>query len=126
MSGGTLTPAHPIGVEDGGYVVRAGTIAASVDILPYHASSTRLARMAKGVVLPLLVSVAWMGAPVPAVRRVFADAAISRSALADLNWPVDLDEFFFTEETANAAEVRALNALLELPLMTGFELDLPE
>jgi hypothetical protein len=128
MTGGTLTASHPFGLQDGGYLIRSGTIAASVDALPDHASSTRrLAEVTRGAMLPLLVGIASVGSAPTEVLRVFSDAAISQSgAMMGSPWLLDLDGFVVTRESADAAEVRALNALLSLPVTTGLELDLPE
>jgi hypothetical protein len=128
MSADSTSHARPIGVQEGEYVVRSGTIASSYDALPYHPSSTwKVTRLAKDAVLPILVGMASFGAPVtPGVRRVFSGAAISRSAVCGVEWLLDGDEFYFTEEAADIAEVRALNALLNLPLSTGLEIEFPE
>ena len=123
----TLSASRPVGFEEGGYVVRADP-SSSIATLPYPDSSTRsVYRLTGRFVLPMFASLAAMGSPVvPGVRRVFSSAAISRSALVGEHWLLDVDAFYFTEESAAAAEVRALNALLHLPTSTGLELDLPE
>ena len=131
---GTLTIARPLGPEPGDYVVRSATTAATIDHLPYRDSATRsLSRMTRDVMLPLVSGVALIGvgaigaAAVPGLRRVFSAVAVSRSAFAQDTWLAEIDDaFYVTEESADAAEVRALNALLNLPTTSGFELDLPD
>ena len=129
MIGGTLSARQPFGFQDGGLVIRSGTVAASVDVLPDHASSTqRLAQVTRGAMLPLLVGMMSFGGGATEVLRIFSDAGISQSpAMVGSPWLLDFDGFVFTQESAGAAEVKALNALLEdLPVTTGLELDLPE
>jgi hypothetical protein len=123
----TLSGARPLGLEEGDFVVRAEP-ASTVDRLPDHASATSsLSRMTRNAMLPLLFGLASFAAPAaPGVRRVFSTSAISRSAVAGQHWYLALDAFQFTEEVADAAEVRALNALLMLPITSGLELDLLE
>jgi hypothetical protein len=127
MNHGTRSGARSLGLAEGDYIVRADPTS-TVDVLPDHASSTHsLARITKNAMMPLLFGLASFGSPaVPGVRRVFSDAAISRSAVADYAWLLVMDAFQFTEEAANPEEVRALNALLSLPVSSGLELDLFE
>jgi hypothetical protein len=123
----SLSAARPLGLEEGGYVVRTES-SSSIDALPYHESSTRsLTRMTRSAMLPLLFGLASIGTPaVPGLRRVFSAAAISQSAFAGGQWLLGFDGLYFTDEPADVAEVRALNALLHLPTTSGLELDLPE
>ncbi len=124
---GTLSETPRFEWEQGDYVVRAEPTA-TVDVLPYRDSATSsLSRATRNVMLPLLFGVASFGSPVvPAMRRVFSGASITRSAVAHSEWLLRTDLFYFTEERADPVEVRALNALLHLPIATGLELDLPE
>ncbi len=125
----TVTSHRPLGLEGGAYVIR-GESASTSAVLPHRDSSTdTLARMTRNMMLPLLFGVVSFGTPAmspPAVRQVFSGAAISRSAVVDNEWLLTADPFQFTEESADIAEVRALNALLHLPITGGLELDLPE
>jgi hypothetical protein len=122
-----MSSAQSIEWEKGDYVIRANPTS-TVEVLPQRASATHsLSRTAKNAMLPLLAGFASFATPlVPGVRRVFSDAAISRSAISGYDWLLVVDAFQFTEETANADEVQALNALLLLPTATGLELDLPD
>ena len=128
MTSDTLTRARPLGHDDGDYIVRTNASTTSSDSFPDSDTVTwSLARMTKNAMLPVLFGLASIGAPVvPGVRRVFSGAAISRSALVADEWLLDADAFYFTRETADPDEVRALNALLYLPATSGLELDLPE
>jgi hypothetical protein len=123
----TRSAVRPLGLEKGQYVVHAES-SSTVDVLPEHASATQsFARMTRNAMLPLLFGLACFGGPaVPGVRRVFSDAATSRSAVADYAWLLVIDAFQFTEEVANPDEVRTLNTLLHLPATSGLELDLFE
>lgn len=127
MTGDTRSAARPLGLEEGEYVLRAES-SSTVDVLPNHASSTySFARITRNAMLPLLFGLASFGSPAaPGVRRIFSDAAISRSAVADYEWLLVADAFEYTEERANPDEVRALNALLYLPTTSGLELGLPD
>ncbi len=123
----TLSAARPLGLEEGEYIVHAEP-ASTIDVLPVHASATStFSRMRKNALLPLLFGLASIGTPaLPSVRRVFSSAANSRSAISASDWLLVIDAFQYTEEPADAAEVRALNALLYLPITSGLELGLPE
>jgi hypothetical protein len=122
----TMTTPWAFGVEDSGYIVRAGRESSSVDMLPEHESGTRgFARMTRSMMVPVLIGLASFGSPAPpAVRRIFSGAAISRSAVQDSNWWLNTNDWQYTEERADADEVMALNALLRLPSVSGLELDL--
>jgi hypothetical protein len=118
---GTLTTTPRVVWEEGEYVVFADR-ASTADVLPHRESATQsLARASKNVMLPLLFTIASFGSPAVPLRRVFSGAAVSQSAVAYDDWL--LDRFDFTKEHADLNEVRALIALLELPVRTGFELD---
>jgi hypothetical protein len=125
MTGATFSSATPRSVDEGQFVVRSGR-SASIEALPESGSTTAgLSRRASRIVMPLLIGFAAFGAPAaPGVRRVFSSAAISRSAIGPEEWL--MDAFWVTREAADLDEVRALNALLDLPAKTGFSLDLPE
>jgi hypothetical protein len=121
MTGGTLSKTSRLLWAESEYVVFTGP-AATMDVLPHGASATHsLVRATKNVMLPFLFTVASFGSPAVPLRRVFSGAAVSQSAVAYDEWL--LDRFEFTQEHADLDEVRALNALLELPVRTGFELD---
>lgn len=62
----------------------------------------------------------------PNLRRTFSGAAISRSAVTNDDWRLVIDAFDYTEEAADIAEVVALNALLSMPVVSGFELEFPD
>jgi hypothetical protein len=122
----TLRAAGRLEWGQGDYVVRAEP-ASTIAVLPHHESATdSLYRMAKNAMLPLLCLASFGTPAVPGVRRVFSDATISRSAIGGQRWLLVVDAFHFTEEPADADEVRALNALLQLPTATGLELNLPD
>jgi hypothetical protein len=125
----TQTPARSVGLEGSSYIVRGGGTS-STGQLPYTASGTfSLSRMTRNAMMPFLFGLAAFtspAAPLPGIRRMFSDAAISRSAVSDQDWFLDLDPFVFTQEFADPEAVRELYALLELPLTTGFELELPD
>lgn len=121
MTGGSLSKTPRLVWEEGDYVVFSEP-ASTVDVLPHGGSATQsLARATRNVMLPFLFTVASFGSPAVPLRRVFSGAAVSQSAVAYDEWL--LDRFEFTQEHADLDEVRALNALLEFPVGTGFELD---
>lgn len=121
MTGGTLSKTPRLVWEESDYVVFTEP-ASTVDVLPRGGSATQsLARTTRNVMLPFLVTVASFSSPAVPLRRVFSGAAVSQSAVAYDEWL--LDRFEFTQEHADLDEVRALNALLELPVRPGFELD---
>jgi hypothetical protein len=121
MTAGTLSKPPRHVWEENDYVVFTDA-AATVNVLPYGASATQsLVRLTKNVMLPFLFTMASFGSPALPLRRVLSGAAVSESAVAYDEWL--LDRFEFTQEYADLDEVRALNALLELPVSTGFELD---
>jgi hypothetical protein len=123
----TITRVRSIRLDEGDYVVRSTSTSTSTDAFPDLDSATRsFSRMTRNLMLPVLFGMASFGAPVVPVRRVFSGAAISRSAFAPEDWLVVADEWYLTQEAADPDEVRALNALLHLPVATGLELDLPE
>lgn len=127
MTSDTLTRTRTLGVEHGDYIVRTASTAASSEAFPDRDTTTwSLSRMTRNAMMPLLFGLASLAAPVVPVRRVFSGAAISRSAFASDLWLFEDEGWYLTEEYADAAEVRALNALLHLPAATGPELDLPE
>lgn len=123
----SMTDARSSALDDGGYIVESDRLS-NTAYLPDQESGTRsLSRVTRKTMLPLLFSLASVGGALPGVRRQFSDATASRSAISSRdNWLLLTETFYFTEEPADEAEVRALNALLELPTISGFELDLPE
>lgn len=124
---GSTTPAFPLGLEPGEYVLRArvGSGALKLDDAPSATRTGCRTSMFSSYLLPLMASVAAFGAPVPpAMRRVFSAADSSRSEIRSMAWVID--EFVSTQEMATVEQIDALNALLALPAVEGFYVDLPD
>jgi hypothetical protein len=114
--------------EPGEFLVRSTSRSGAADV-ENAASSTqssgRLINRFSSYMLPLVVTAAAFGAPAPpAMRRIFSRAGVSRSEVGGIGW--FLDQFAYTEELATIEQVRALNALLALPVVEGFPVDLAE
>ncbi|MEJ7786974.1 MAG: hypothetical protein WKF96_19410 [Solirubrobacteraceae bacterium] len=123
----TLTRTNRVSFGEDTFMVQEADPNATSDRLPEHESTTStLTRIARNKMVPLLFGFASFAAPAPSVKHVFSTAAISRSAVVEGSWLLTLDGFQYTEEEADPQQVRALNALLYLPVATGFELDLPD
>lgn len=94
----------------------------------YSGSATQTAhRPLRGnpVVVPLIMAVAFAGPSLPmAIRRRFSEGGRSRSEIIDFRWT--LDDWVYTEESGTMEQIAALNALLALPAVEGFSLDLPD
>jgi hypothetical protein len=77
-------------------------------------------------VLPFVVGAAVAaGSPVPVVtRRFYSGGEISSSEIGSPIW--FLDDLLYSEEAATLEQISALNALLALPAVEGFRLDLAE
>lgn len=77
-------------------------------------------------VLPFFASAAAaVGAPTPAItRRFYSGGEISGSPISSPFWV--FDELVYTEEVATREQISALNALLALPAVEDFRLDLSE
>lgn len=122
-----LTRISRVSYGEDTFIVQEADPNAMSDRLPEHESTTStLTRIARNKMMPLLFGFASFTAPAPSVTRLFSTAPISRSAVAEGTWLLMLDGFHYTEEEADPQQVRALNALLYLPVATGFELDLPD
>jgi hypothetical protein len=74
--------------------------------------------------VPLLFGLASFGAATPNFGRVLSSTPVSASVVSSAHWVVAGETFLYTEELTLPDDVRALNALLALPVTTGFELDL--
>jgi hypothetical protein len=86
--------------------------------------SSRLGRISS-YVLPFAAAAAAFGAPsAPTLRRTFSGAGISRSEAVEATWV--LDEFVYTEEMGTLEQVHTLNALLALPAIESFQVELPD
>jgi hypothetical protein len=76
-------------------------------------------------VLPFVVGAAAATSPMPALtRRFFSAGDLSGSHIGGPLWLVD--DWVYTEEAGTVEQIHALNALLALPAIEGFRLDLPE
>lgn len=121
----TLTRQHAVWMDEDAYIVRSEAVA-STSRLPQQSGTQSFSRT-RGAMMPLLFGIAaFAGAGVPGVSRVFSGASGSRSVIRREDWSLWSEAFIYTEERAELSEVRALNALLNLPASTGLELDLPE
>ncbi|PZS10309.1 MAG: hypothetical protein DLM64_08875 [Solirubrobacterales bacterium] len=77
-------------------------------------------------VLPFFASAAAaVGAPMPAItRRFYSGGEISGSPVSSSFWV--FDDLAYSEEVATLEQISALNALLALPAVEDFRLDLSE
>jgi hypothetical protein len=57
-------------------------------------------------------------------RRFFSAGDVSRSHIGSPLWFVD--DWVYTEDVGTLDQIQTLNALLALPAVEGFRLDLPE
>jgi hypothetical protein len=127
MTRGTSTSAEQIGSEPGEVLVRSEVTSAS-RAPAYPLSSTPTAHRVLGritsYVLPAVAAAAAFGGPAEWRRRRFSMTQASRSEMIDVMWTID--EVVYTEEYASIEQIRALNALLDLPAATSFSVELED
>lgn len=109
-------------------MVHASSPASEAQVSPSTAATVtgRIRGRFGAYVLPFLLSATVaVGTPLPVTtRRYYSGGEGSSSEIGYGLWL--LDDFAYTEEAATMAQVSALNALLALPAVEGFRLDLPE
>jgi hypothetical protein len=128
MTTGTATPACPIDSESaGGFLLHSTVHSGALDVEASASSTPMAARLVdrfSSYMVPLVATAAiWTPVP-PGMRRIFSRANASRSEIRGVDWLHD--EFVYTEELATIEQVRALNALLALPAVEGFPVDLTD
>lgn len=106
--------------------VVSGASAEQVGASPASTVTGRVRGRFGAYVLPFVVgAAAAMGSPVPAVtRRFYSGGEVSGSPIGGHFWL--LDDLVYTEEAATLEQINALNALLALPAVESFRLELPE
>jgi hypothetical protein len=130
MNGTTTSPSEWSSSRGRDETVVEIAVPASVGPVGASSASTptggRIRGRLGGHVLPFVVGAAVsVGAPMPVITRRFYSAGdVSGSYVGKALWL--LDDLVYREEAATMEQVRALNALLALPAIDGFRLDLPE
>jgi hypothetical protein len=127
MSTGTATPAQPFTAEPGEWLVRSNVQSGTASIEASQSGTQNFGGLLgrfSSYVLPLAAAAAAFGAPASTIRRTFSAAGISRSEIIEVAWY--LDDFVYTEEIATLDQVQALNALLALPAVEGYQVELPD